>query len=89
MKRNFKRTTKVAGFIAGIFLLITSCEKDPVAVTDITLDKTTLTVQVGATSNLTAFLTPADADNQNVIWRSSKQSVADRKSTRLNSSHRL
>ena len=76
MKRNFKRTTNVAGVIAGLFLIITSCEKNPVPVTGITLDKTTVTVQVGATSNLTAFLTPADADNQNVIWRSSKQSVA-------------
>ena len=76
MKRNFFETTKLTGLIAGMFLIITSCEKDPVPVTGITLDKTTATIQVGATSNLSAFLTPADADNMNVIWRSSNQAAA-------------
>jgi hypothetical protein len=62
--------------LTGILLLVTSCKKDDIIVTGITLDKTDVTVQVGATSNFTAFLTPSDASNLNVSWRSANQAVA-------------
>lgn len=76
MKKNLKRSKQLLGLVAGLVILLTSCSEDPIIVTGITLDKTNVTVQVGATSTLTAFLTPADADNLNVIWRSSSEAVA-------------
>jgi hypothetical protein len=76
MKRNLKSSRMVLGFTTGLLLLAASCAKDPIIVTGITLDKTEATVQVGATTDLASFLTPADATNLTVKWRSSSQSVA-------------
>ena len=47
-----------------------------VAVTGVTLNKTTLTLETGASETLTATITPADATNQKVSWKSSKEAVA-------------
>ena len=47
-----------------------------VAVTGVTLNKTTLTLEAGASETLTATITPADATNQKVSWKSSKEAVA-------------
>jgi len=76
MKRVSYRLKMMMGITTGILLLVTSCAKDPIIVTGITLDKTAAVIQVGANSSLTAFLTPTDADNQNVSWRSSNQAIA-------------
>ncbi len=76
MKRIFYRSRMMAGLIAGLILLAASCKKDDIIVTAIDLDKTDVTVQIGASESLTAFLTPADASNQNVTWRSSSAAVA-------------
>jgi hypothetical protein len=62
--------------LAVSLFLITSCAKDPVIVTGITLDKTDATVQVGATTSIMPFLTPADASNLSVKWRSASQAIA-------------
>ena len=59
-----------------IFLLISSCTKDPVAVTAISLDKTNMIIQVGATTAFSTFLSPVDATNKNVTWRSGSNSIA-------------
>ena len=45
-------------------------------VTELALDKVNSTVQVGGTTSLTAFLTPTDATNQNIRWRSANQAIA-------------
>jgi hypothetical protein len=76
MKRNLQKSTKMFGFLAGIMILVASCAKDPIIVTGITLDKTNLTVQIGSTETITPFITPADADNLTVKWRSSSQAIA-------------
>ena len=76
MKRIFYRLKQVSGFMTGLLILLTSCAKDPMIVTGIILDKTNTTVQVGATTPLTSFLTPADATNKLVTWRSTDQSIA-------------
>lgn len=62
--------------MAGVLFLVTSCAKDPILVTAIALDKADATVQVGATSNLAAFITPADASNLKITWRSGNAAVA-------------
>lgn len=41
-----------------------------------TLDKTTLTLEVGGTSKLTATVSPGNADNKNITWTSTNSSVA-------------
>lgn len=46
-----------------------------IPVTSITLDKTSLSMQVGDTETLTATLSPADATDKNVSWSSSDGSV--------------
>jgi hypothetical protein len=75
MKRISYRFKMMMGLMTGLLLLISSCAKDPIIVTGITLDKVDVTVQVGATANLSAFLTPADADNKNITWTSSDPAV--------------
>jgi hypothetical protein len=76
MKRIFHRSKMFVALIAGIIFLAASCKEDDIIVTAIDLDKTDLTVQIGANGSLTAFLTPADASNQNVTWKSSSAAVA-------------
>jgi hypothetical protein len=76
MKRNSYRTTKLLSFITGLIILITSCAKDDIIVTGLTLDKTNVSVQLGAAATITPFLTPSDATNQNIDWKSSDIKVA-------------
>ena len=47
-----------------------------VAVTGVSLDKTTLTLTEGETATLTATVAPADATNKNVTWSSNNTNVA-------------
>lgn len=51
------------------------------SVTSVSLNKKTLTLNVGAKSKLTATVKPADATNKKVTWKSSKTSVATVNST--------
>ena len=51
-------------------------DKDPVAVTGVTLDQTSLSLKVGKTATLTATVTPNDADNKNISWSSNNPNVA-------------
>ena len=47
-----------------------------VAVTGVKLDKTTATVNVNGTTQLTATVEPSNATNKNVTWKSSNESIA-------------
>lgn len=76
MKKLFNKSKQVLGLITVLLFLVTSCTKDAVPVTNITLNKTETTVQIGATETLTAFITPADATNLNVTWRTSNAAIA-------------
>ena len=61
------------------FALIASCgpKEDPViAVTGISLDQSSLTLDIGGTANLTATVSPSNATNKAVSWSTSNQSVA-------------
>ena len=49
---------------------------NPVAVTGVTLDKTSAQVALNGTTQLTATVAPEDATNKNVTWSSSNTSVA-------------
>ena len=47
-----------------------------IAVTGVTLNKTALTLNIGASETLTATVAPADATNKKVTWKSSDAAVA-------------
>ena len=49
---------------------------DPIAVEGITLDKTTATVEEGATVTLTATVTPDNATDKTVTWSTSNETIA-------------
>ena len=51
-------------------------EPDPIPVTGISVTPTSLTLIEGESSDLTASITPKDADNQTVTWSSSDSGVA-------------
>ena len=76
MKKRNKKPIQLLGLFTGLVLLSVSCTKDPVIVTAISIDKTDMIVQVSATTTLSTFLTPADATNKTVTWRSGSNSIA-------------
>ena len=49
---------------------------DPIAVEGITIDKTTATVEEGATVTLTATVTPGNATDKTVTWSTSNEAIA-------------
>lgn len=61
------------GFSASCVFTVTST---PVAVTGISLNKTSTTIVSGTFENIFAMITPANATNQNVTWASSDNSIA-------------
>lgn len=58
--------------------LLAACDKDndPVAVSDITLDKPTMELTVGETGQLTVTVTPRDAADKSVVWSSGNIAAA-------------
>ena len=61
---------------AAVLLAACGEDNDPVAVSDITLDKPTLALTVGETGQLSATVTPGDAADKNVVWSSGNTAVA-------------
>lgn len=51
-------------------------DPDPVAVTGVSLDPTSLTLEVGETETLTATVAPNDATDKSVSWKSNDEDVA-------------
>ena len=66
-------TAKAGGKSATCSVTVNAKE---VPVTGISLDPTSVSIQVGKTATLTATVTPSDATNATVTWSSSKESVA-------------
>jgi len=63
--------------LSAILLIgLSSCGENEVAVTGITLNKSTLELIVGEAETLIATITPRDADNQQKTWSSSNPAVA-------------
>ena len=63
-------------FLLCIILLGCTEEQVPIAVTSVTLDSTSITLIEGENHNLTATISPSNAENQKVLWSSNNSSVA-------------
>ena len=86
MKNNLLR--QAALLVAAVLLSTSfwSCSKDEepvpeptppvVSVTGVTLNKTSTSIQVGGTETLTATVSPKDAANKKVTWKSSNAAIA-------------
>ncbi len=84
MKNNLLR--HVTLLVAAVLLSTSfwSCSKDDdlepapsaISVTGVTLNKSTLSIQVGGSETLTATVAPKDASNKKVIWKSSDAAIA-------------
>ena len=57
-------------------ITLTLAPTGPVVVTGVSLDKTSISLEVNGTEQLTATVAPSNADNKNVTWSSSNTSVA-------------
>ena len=68
--------------LCAAIVFATGCSKDddststPVSVSGVTLDKTTLSIEVGGTSTLTATVSPDNAADKSVAWSSDKTDIA-------------
>lgn len=62
-------------FAAIVMVMAVSCEKD-INVTSVTLDNSKLNLIEGGTSTLTATVSPDNATNKSVTWKSSNPKVA-------------
>ena len=86
MKNNLLRQAIL--LVAAVLLTTSfwSCSKDEepvpeptppvVSVTGVTLNKTSTSIQVGGTETLTATVSPKDAANKKVTWKSSNAAIA-------------
>jgi uncharacterized protein YjdB len=79
--QQYCNTSVIAGEDGTLYYKNDSCkvfaiEQQKVSVTGVALDKTDADVVTGGTLQLTATVTPDDATNQDVTWKSSDESVA-------------
>lgn len=69
-------TTEEGGETASCEVTVKAAPQEAVRVTGVSLNKTALELFVGESAELTATVTPADADNRSVSWRTDNDSVA-------------
>ena len=81
----FKRTTDAKGLIHveatvltehGDSLSLKYNEPEPIAVTGVSLNKSSTTIKYGGNETLIATVSPEDADDKSVTWSSNNESVA-------------
>lgn len=68
-------TSSATYYDEGIYSMTGTKEAD-VSVKSVALDKTTLSISEGSNYTLTAMITPSDATNKSLIWRSDNEKVA-------------
>ncbi len=73
--KNYGKATITAMLPNGV-KEICNVNVSEVKVESISLDKTNITLDIGATERLKISFTPAKADNKNITWKSSDESIA-------------
>lgn len=75
---SWAQTSSKAIYVKSITVTYTSggSDPDPIAVTGVELNQTSLTLTAGETETLTATVAPSNATNKSVTWESSDESVA-------------
>ena len=78
LKREVLRATRLTvGFI--LLLILLSCDTNPtkpVPATGVSLNHTSLTLEVGMSETLIATVEPSKAKNQGILWSSSDENIA-------------
>lgn len=69
-------STVDGGFTAQCTVTVSEDKPEVVAVENVSLDKKTLTVEIGESEKLTATVKPDNAANKNVTWSSNDEDVA-------------
>ena len=69
-------STVDGGFTAQCTVTISEKQTEVVAVENVKLNKTSLTLDIGESESLTATVTPEDAANKNMTWSSNDEDVA-------------
>lgn len=68
-------STVDGGFTAQCTVTVSEDKPEIIAVENVTLDKTSASLEVGETEQLTATVKPADAANKSVRWKSNDENV--------------
>jgi hypothetical protein len=79
MKKHLFTSICMGALMSALCAGFVSCESkpQPVRVSTIELQATTLTLEVGERQTLTAIVLPTDAENKTVSWKSSDESIAE------------
>ncbi len=72
----FSSTSNQVGIVSMSYTLASGGGSDPVAVTGVELDESTIELEVGETQKLTATVAPGNATNKSVTWESDDEDVA-------------
>ena len=70
------KKNNLIAFLGAFLFGLSSCSKDEVAVTSLTLSEQTVTLEKGYSTKLVATISPSDSSNPNVIWKSEDESIA-------------
>ena len=62
-------------FISAV-LFMASCEEETIVVTGVAIDKSTISLITGNSEQLTATVSPVDAEDKNVLWFTSDATIA-------------
>jgi uncharacterized protein (TIGR02145 family) len=71
-----KRNKLILSLFITITVMFTACGPEKVYVNNVVLNIANLQLEIGDNEKLDAAIHPANADNQNVIWRSNNPSIA-------------
>lgn len=71
-----KLVTSSATYYDEAIYEMTGNKEPDVSVKSVTLDKTTLSISEGSNYTLTATITPSDATNKSLVWKSDNEKVA-------------
>ncbi len=66
----------IYSFFAAAAIMMTGCKDSGIHVTGVEVSPTAMTLEVGESRTLSLIITPSDADNRAVSWRSNNLSVA-------------